>query len=107
MQSERRRAVRQPFTAAVEVTNTESGVQLKGTTNDLSLFGSFTAIANPFPHGTRVRLRISSGGKHFAALGRVAYAHPGRGMAVVFSSIEPQDQAVLDEWLARGWRPGL
>lgn len=104
MQSERRRAIRQPFTTPVEVTNTESGVQLRGTTNDLSLFGSFVSTATPFRHGTKVRLRISNGGKHFAVLGRVAYAHPGLGMAVVFSSIEPQDQAVLDEWLTKEWR---
>ena len=60
-------------------------------------------MSTPFPPGTKVRLRISSGGKHFAVLGRMAYAHPGRVMGVAQS--EPQDQAVLDEWLPRKWQP--
>jgi hypothetical protein len=100
MQPERRCVPRRPFLAAVQATDLESGVELTGDTGDLSLFGCFMSTLTPFPHGTKLRLRIAHGGTRFAALGRVAYARSNQGMGIVFSSIEPDDQTVLGEWLA-------
>jgi hypothetical protein len=100
MQTERRCVPRRPFVAAVQATDLESGVQLTGDTGDLSLFGCFMNTPTPFSHGTKLSLRIAHGGTGLAALGRVAYARSNQGMGIVFSSIEPDDQTVLDEWLA-------
>jgi hypothetical protein len=100
MQLERRCVPRRSFAAAVQATDVESGVQLTGDTADMTLFGCSVNTPTPFPRWRKVSLRIAHGGTRFAVQGRVAYAQPNQGMGIVFSSIEPDDQAVLDKWLA-------
>jgi len=101
MQAERPRARRYPFVASVEVTDVQSEIHLQAMTADLSLFGCLVNTGNPLPEGTRVRLRIAHGSTNFEAFGKVAYAQPKLGMGVIFTSIEPNDQTVLENWLAK------
>ena len=99
IQSRRPRARRYPCFAKVELTDLESATRLKAEVSDLSLFGCHVSTATLWPVGTRVRIRIAHNGASFAALAKVAYVQL-LGMGVVFTSIDPIDQSVLDNWIA-------
>jgi hypothetical protein len=94
------RAKRYSFVAPVELTQVDSPALLKEKTTDLSLFGCHVATQNPWPTGTKVRVRISHGGASLAALGTVAHVQPGTGMGIVFTRIGPNEQILLDRWIA-------
>jgi len=38
--------------------------------------------------------------ENFEGLGRVVYARQNEGMGIHFTNIEPNDQLVLDKWIA-------
>lgn len=86
--------------ASIEVTDIQSEKRLGGHTTNISLFGCFVSSANPFPEGTKVRLRISHGGTSFAALGKVVFSRQNSGMGISFTTIESTSQATLETWLA-------
>lgn len=100
MQSERPRARRYRFAANIEITDVESEAQLIEQTCDLSLFGCGVTTQNPLPAGTRILIRIQHAGANLAAMGKVAHAGHGTRMGVVFTKIEPQQQLVLEKWVA-------
>jgi PilZ domain-containing protein len=77
-----------------------SGIQIRGQTKDLSLFGCSVDATNPFPQGTRVSIKISHGSLNFESFGRVAYARPDLGMGMVFISVEPESEQILEWWIA-------
>jgi hypothetical protein len=94
------RARRYSFIAAAELTQLESSAQLKDNTSDLSLFGCHIKTQEPWPQATKMRIRITHKGATFAALAIVAHVQPGAGMGIAFTKIAPNDQAVLDKWIA-------
>jgi hypothetical protein len=100
MQLERHRARRYFFHASIELTDLESETQTKAQTNDLSLFGCRVDTVKPLPAGTKVRIKISHRSESFEALGKVVYARQNEGMGIHFTNIEPNDQFVLDKWIA-------
>lgn len=100
MQTERHRARRYPFQAYLELTDVESETQTRERTTDLSLFGCQINTAKPLAQGTTVSIKIAHAAAIFRALGRVAYSRPDGGMGIVFMGIQPNDQAVLEEWIA-------
>ncbi len=95
-----RLAPRYPFVADIQVTDVQSEIQIAGRAKDLSLFGCGVDTFTPFPKGTRVRIKLSHGGADVAALARVAYARPELGMGVVFTTVEPEDDRILQGWIA-------
>ena len=95
-----RRARRYPFTAHIELIDLESETHLEEVTRDLSLFGCGVATTNALPVGTRLRLRMTHRGSHFAATGRVVYVRPFREIGIVFTRIEDTDQAILEKWIS-------
>ena len=97
--SERHRAPRFPFVAGIQVTDLVTEKQLAAHIEDLSLFGCFVETVDPFPAGTKVRLRISYGGANVLAQGTVAYSRDNGGMGIAFTSIEPSSLPILDAWL--------
>lgn len=110
MQSERPRARRYPFAASIEMTDVESETQVVEQTCDLSLFGCGVSTQKPLPAGVRILIRIQHAGAHFAALGKVAHSGHSTRMGVVFTKIEPNQQLVLEKWVAelreaRGVKP--
>ncbi|HKW34775.1 MAG TPA: PilZ domain-containing protein [Candidatus Acidoferrum sp.] len=100
MQSERPRARRYPCVASIEMTDVESEAQIIEQTCDLSLFGCGVTTQKPLLAGTRMLIRIQHAGANFAAMGRVAHAGHGTRMGVVFTKIEPNQQLVLEKWIA-------
>jgi hypothetical protein len=105
MDSERRQAPRYPFIAEAVVTEILSDTKLIAKTGDLSIGGCFLDMLNPTPQGTEVRVRISHQDATFTALGKVAFILPNMGMGVTFTSIEQDQQAILQKWLANLSRP--
>ncbi len=100
MQLERHRARRYPFHAGIELTDLESETQTKAQTSNLSLFGCHVDTVKPLSAGTKVRIKISHRSESFEGLGRVVYARQNEGMGIHFTNIEPNDQLVLDKWIA-------
>jgi len=78
----------------------DADFQLKEKTTDLSLFGCHVATHNPWVTGTKVRIRISHNGASFSAVGTVAHVQPGVGMGILFTRIGPNEQMILDKWIA-------
>jgi hypothetical protein len=95
-----RRALRHPLVVDVEVTDLESGIQIRERTKDLSLYGCGVSTATPFPAGTKVKLEVAYGRKGIVAFGKVIYGRRDIGMGIVFTTIEPDDQKLLEDWFA-------
>ena len=100
MPLERHRARRYSFHASIELTDLQSETQTKEQTSDLSLFGCHVDTLNPLPVGTKVRIKISYRSENLDALGKVVYAQQNAGMGILFTRIEPNDQLLLDKWIA-------
>lgn len=96
----RHRSSRHAFVAGIYVTDLATEKQIAAHTEDLSAFGCYVETTNPFPEGTRVRLRISRGGLHLVAQGKVAHSRKGMGMGIRFVSFEPPGLQILDAWLS-------
>lgn len=100
MPLERHRARRFSFHASIELTDLQAETQIKEQTSDVSLFGCHVDTLKPLPAGTKVRVRISYRSQNFDALGKVVYSRENSGMGILFIKIEPNDQLVLDRWIA-------
>lgn len=96
----RPRPRRYPLTAAIELTHLQSAARLRQVISDLSEFGCHVSTKHMWPVGSKVRVRIGQNEKAFSALARVVYDGPMLGMGLAFLSIAPNDQAVLDRWIA-------
>ena len=104
MNAERRRAPRYQFVAEAELVETASGTKSHGKTGDLSLGGCFLDTLNPAPEGTELLVTISRADRRFSALGRVVFQFPRFGMGVVFTQVESDQLAILEEWLSAAER---
>lgn len=98
--AERRRHPRYPWTAAAEVVDTKSGARINGRTSDIGQGGCYVDTLNPLPVGTAVKIRLSKENHSFVAQAKIAYAMTGFGMGLVFTSAEPEQQWVLERWIA-------
>jgi len=99
-QSERQRIPRIPFKATSVVREAGSSQIVVAQTTELSRLGCFVQTATPYPKGTRVHIEVAEAGTRFVASGAVAYVTV-EGMGVVFSLVEPDNQAILENWLSR------
>jgi hypothetical protein len=99
MQDERRRASRHFFSADAELTELSTEVRVTTRVGDLSLYGCYLDMMNPFPVDTVIRLRIIAGQEVFQSNSRIAYAIPNVGAGAVFLDVDSKDQALLQQWL--------
>jgi len=99
LHAEQHRARRYPFQAYVELTDLRSEIQTRVRTSNISLFGCYVETASPLAAGAKVSVSVAHAAENFRALGRVAYAKLGAGMGIVFTTIQPSDQLVLEEWI--------
>jgi hypothetical protein len=97
--ADRPRARRYPFVATVDLTDVQSEIQARHQTSNLSLFGCQVAPGKVFPLGAKMRIRIVHGGVSFMAMGNVAYAQLESGTGILFTTIESNDQSVLEKWI--------
>jgi c-di-GMP-binding flagellar brake protein YcgR len=99
MSDEKRRSVRHPFIASAEVEELAVGSRLPSRVSDLSAGGCYVDTVNPFPGGTRVRVKIFTATQQFEAPATVVYAHTHMGMGLHFGELAPEHQATLRQWL--------
>jgi len=97
---ESRSARRHPLVVDVEVVDSQSGIQIKVRTKDLSIYGCGVSTARPFPAGTKVMLKMVYARREIVAFGKVMYGRPDIGMGIAFTAITPRDQKVLEDWLS-------
>jgi hypothetical protein len=97
---ERREVPRYLFIANAEETDLDSGTKLTARVSELSRKGCYLDTLNPFPRGTRIKLRITHEHASFTALARVIYQQPNMGMGIAFITVEPAQMQVLEKWLA-------
>jgi hypothetical protein len=99
--NDRRGVPRYPFIVNIEVTDFQSGTQIKARTRNLSLFGCGIDTLKSFPTGTKVKVELSHGDEYMMAEARVAYASTTSGMGVVFFDIAAEYERILDRWIVQ------
>jgi hypothetical protein len=97
--AERRRTERFPFSAAVDLTEAQTGAKVSGRTSDLGLGGCYIDTLNPFPMGTEVKVRILKGNESFEAQARVTFSQIGMGMGVAFTAAQPSQVRTFQKWM--------
>jgi hypothetical protein len=95
-----RRTPRYSLVLDVEMTALGSEVQIRARTIMLSLYGCGVDTVKLLPKGTGVRIKLYHQGAEVNALARVIYSSSDLGMGVAFTSVEMEDQRVLECWIA-------
>ena len=96
---QRPRALRQPFVAAVVITDLSSEQQISSHTSDLSVSGCFVATTIALNPDSKVLIAIAHAGAKVTTFGRVVSARAD-GMSIAFDKIEQRDQDILQKWLS-------
>lgn len=99
MGAERRRTPRYTFIASAELIEEKADVRIATRVSELSLFGCYLDMMNPFPVGTLVLVKISAGDQYFEARSKIVYAQMNMGAGVAFLEVQAQHQPVLERWL--------
>ncbi len=97
---ERRTAPRVAMVLSAEVVELPQRAKLGARTADISATGCYVDTLNPVPKDSQVRVRLTHHDEIFEALGRVVYVSPGLGMGIIFVTVETEQRARLDRWLA-------
>ena len=95
-----RRALRHSLIVDVEVTDLESGIQIRERTKDVNLYGCGVNTATTFPAGTKVVVKMICGLEKVTAFGKVIYGRQDIGMGIVFTTVEPEDLKLMGDWIA-------
>ena len=93
-----RRSRRCSFVVTAEVTDEKSRMVI-ARLRDLNLYGCYIEMSNPLPERTSLAIKVSAGKTVFQARGVVIYSDPNTGSGVEFQGVEPDCQAVLEEWM--------
>ncbi len=96
---ERRRNLRFPFTASIEIIESKSGARITGRTSDLGLGGCYVDVMTPFPNGAEAQAKIIRGAEAFEANVKVVYSQIGMGMGLAFVSAQPSQYRLFQRWM--------
>jgi len=99
MERERRRVPRYIFVASAELYEEKSEVRVASRVGELSLYGCYLDMMNPFPAGTIVLIKIFAGDLTFQSKAKVVYAIQNVGAGVAFMDVEPKYDYILRRWL--------
>jgi len=99
VEREKRRVPRYIFIASAELIEEKSDVRVASRVSELSLYGCYLDMMNPFPTDTSVLLKIWAGDTLFQTKGKIIYSQPNMGAGVAFLGVEPQYQPILEHWL--------
>jgi len=99
MQDERRRVSRHFFSAQAELLEPESNSRVTSRVSELSLYGCYLDMMNPFPPDTVVTLRVTANDETFVSKSRIVYATPNVGSGATFLEVPSAAQALLERWL--------
>jgi hypothetical protein len=95
-----RRTPRYSFVVDIEMTDVQSEIRIRARTKMLSLFGCGVDTMKLFPKGTSVRIKLSHQGTDVKALAKVVYSQTELGMGLAFTSVEREDELILERWVA-------
>jgi hypothetical protein len=95
-----RSARRCPLVASAEVIDLDSETRLSARVSELGIGGCYVDAFNPFPTGTRVRVKILRDQGAFEVEAKVVYCDPAFGMGLAFTELPQNQRSVLEEWLA-------
>jgi hypothetical protein len=96
---DKRRSPRYSFIASAELIEVKADVRIASRVSELSRYGCYLDMMNPFPQGTDVLVKIAAGDSFFEAKAKIVYAQHNMGAGVGFTEIGPESQAVLERWL--------
>ena len=96
---EKRRSPRYSFIASAELIEERADVRIASRVSELSRFGCYLDMMNPFPKDTLVLVKISAAEAFFEAKAKIIYSQPNMGAGLGFLEIAPPSQAVLERWL--------
>jgi len=57
------------------------------------------AASKSLPAGTKLRIKITTKGRTFSAVGNIAYATAEGNIGIVFARVEPSDRTLLEKWI--------
>jgi PilZ domain len=98
---DRRRSARHNFTAAVDVMDPRTHLQIAARTSDLDHQGCYIDTLNPFLAGTSIVVRVAKDKQSFNTMATVVYAHSGMGMGVIFDALTHDQLSILERWLGK------
>ncbi|HEY6466039.1 MAG TPA: PilZ domain-containing protein [Candidatus Acidoferrales bacterium] len=98
--SERRAMPRYSFITTADIIELSTKTRISGRVSEISRSGCYVDILNTLPKGTPIRVCISADGRTFESAGTIIYVQENMGMGVGFVDPSPDQQHVLDEWLA-------
>lgn len=102
MDHERRRTPRYMFFASAELLEEKSEVRVASRVSELSRYGCYLDMMNPFPKDTNVLLKVWRDESHvIQTKGRIIYSQPNMGAGVVFVDMEEKYVPLLEQWLAQ------
>jgi PilZ domain len=101
---ERRRNGRFPFVAHAEISEIAVGTRIKARVNEISNYGCYLDMLNPFPVGTLVLVKIFTEADIFETSANVVYSHPNLGLGLAFADVSPQSLSTLQKWLMEAMR---
>ena len=97
---ERRRNPRFPFVANAEVSETAAGTRIKVRVTEISMYGCYLDMLNPFAVGTEVFVKIFTAADIFETSAIVVYSHPNLGVGLAFRDVSQHSLPTLQKWLA-------
>jgi len=96
MGQEKRGSPRYFFFASAELTEENSQIRVPSRVSELSLYGCYLDMMNPFPV---VHLTIESGNALFQTRAKTIHSTPNIGAGVTFLDETPEFQPILNRWL--------
>lgn len=99
MYPEKRRTPRYIFIASAELFEERSEVRVATRVSELSLYGCYLDMMNPFPVDTIVLLKIFAGEAAFKCKAKVIYSQPNMGSGMAFIDVDSDNLAILQKWL--------
>jgi hypothetical protein len=97
--ADRRTDPRYKFTARAEIVEDKSGKRIETRLDDLSQRGCHLNTDTPSPLNTVTKVRLTKGTESFAANARVVSFVAGKGMGLLFTDVDPQQDRILTTWL--------
>lgn len=94
-----RRAPRYAFTATANAI--DSSEARPASVKDLSIFGAYLVMPDPFSKGAVILVKIRTETDFFQCNATVAHSTDGLGMGIEFSHMSPAFRIVLQEWVFR------
>lgn len=96
---ERREHDRYPFNAEILIRTPVSEAAIQARTGDICQTGCSVESDLPLPVDSVVKIRIFTLARTFEAEARVVHVGEGKGLALEFTSVDPQEIATLRDWL--------